>query len=344
MLLCTHIKKQPSLSALRTGFSKERLEAISLARDSGSLSNLFLWDVRISLLSPPSWERSLRIVCLFQSCWALLSTESHPPLFPRTVHLDARTLVTTSTPLSPSWRNLMVTHLILVLQVWSNCSELHSLWDPCLLLRTALSSEIYAGCWDLPCLLSSLLGAGLGSVCCTSCQEPPMPFFVLSCSRALQLCQIPQHFGWSKTGEDFSGSIPNGCVCWMHFSFFLFPAGDIIGCFLMFHSANLEERKTQVKVNCSFFTCFNVVVLKSHVFLRYCNFLTWFWVSHKNILVHIWLLNHCFSVCLFFGGAGGMCQDALFCHLAEINPFLQNLRYIFVRIPLPLVPEILLFT
>ena len=99
-------------------------------------------------------------------------------------------------------------------------------WDPCLLLRNASSAEIYRDCWDLHCLLISLpasrdcvgcwvLSWLLGAT--PAAESHPCFFFVLSCSEAFQLCQIPHHSGWSKTGENFSGSIPKGYVgCTLH--------------------------------------------------------------------------------------------------------------------------------
>lgn len=171
-----------------------------------------------------------------------------------------------------------------------------SLTDLIQLLGTALSSEIHAFCWEMRHLLRfteaaeictlcwfpcQLLGVALTAGCWAGCWGPHQ---LLRATHASSLfLAVLRH------------SMPNSSALWVKqdrrkflsqhskrlgmlgtpfiLSFACKSNHWQMGSFLMLTSANVEERETQVKVNCSSYL-FQCSYSQSCAFMGYCDFLT----------------------------------------------------------------------
>lgn len=164
-------------------------------------------DVCVPLFSLPPRGEFSGFYTFSQSLRAILSTESHPPLFPRAVHWDARTLDASSTSLPiPS----------LLKKKSQDCVPSSSPTEPSHLLISMPAAESPMDCWDPSWLLQSTPVAGAHASCCHPCRqlqstqataESHLPLFlVLSCLEAFKLWWISQYSGWGETGTVLLGS------------------------------------------------------------------------------------------------------------------------------------------
>lgn len=189
-----------------------------------------------------------------------------------------------STSLSFSWvKTFRIVHLASILWRSSGC------WELTAPLSWGLGAGTPRGCMCVPhiSLKPQLSGPSLNTWICWV----PLPLFFVSFPAVLTMV-LPQHSERSRIKVGFLGSTLKDWGCQMHDLFTLCSDKEImskVDFSKYWANTGLGKGVTWVKWNCStvpFQSGFSQFC--SH--LRYCNFLTGFWLPHKIYLSNVSLL------------------------------------------------------